>query len=56
MAEQRYTPFTGEHQELWVVDVDGAPLVIEATWPLGASAQVQAELTQMVESITIDPR
>ena len=54
--EERYTPFTGEHQELWVVDVDGIPLVIEASWPLGASAEVRAELIQMVESVTIDPR
>ena len=53
---ERNTPFTGEHQELWVVDVDGVPLVIEAAWPLGASAQVQAELTQMVETINIDPK
>jgi hypothetical protein len=53
---ERYTPFTGEHQELWVVDVDGVPLVIEAAWPLGASAQVQAELTQMVETINIEPQ
>jgi hypothetical protein len=52
---ERSTPFAGEHQELWVVDVDGVPLVIEAAWPLGASAQVQAELTQMVETINIDP-
>jgi hypothetical protein len=55
-GEERFTPFTGEHQELWILDVDGVPLVIEAAWPLGASAQVQAELIQMVESITIDPR
>ena len=52
---ERNTPFTGVHQELWVVDVDGVPLVIEAAWPLGASAQVQAELTQMVETINIAP-
>ena len=53
---ERNTPFTGEHQELWVLDVDGVPLVIEAAWPLGASAQVQAELIRMVESIHIDPQ
>jgi hypothetical protein len=53
---ERNSPFTGEHQELWVVDVDGVPLVIEVAWPLGASAQVQAELTQMVETIHIDPQ
>jgi hypothetical protein len=53
-GEARNTPFTAEHQELWVVDVDGVPLVIEASWPLGAPAQVRAELAQMVESIHID--
>ena len=49
---ERNSPFTSEHQELWIMNVDGVPLVIEAAWPLGASAQVQAELIQMVE---IDP-
>jgi len=53
---ERNSPFTSEHQELWVIDVDGVPLVIEAAWPIGASAQVQAELIQMVESIHIGPR
>jgi hypothetical protein len=53
---ERNTPFTSAHQELWIMDVDGVPLVIEAAWPLGASPQVQAELIQMVESIHIDPQ
>ena len=53
---ERNSPFTSEHQELWIMNVDGVPLVIEAAWPLGASAQVQAELIQMVESIHIDPQ
>ena len=53
---ERNTPFTGEHQQLWIVDVDGIPLVVEAAWPVGASAQVRAELVQMVESVRIDPR
>jgi hypothetical protein len=52
---ERNTPFTGEHQELWVLDVDGVPLVIEAAWPSEASASVQAELIQMVKSVHIDP-
>jgi hypothetical protein len=54
-SDYRNTPFTGEHGRLWILDVDGVPLVMEAAWPIGASAQVQAELTQMVESIRIDP-
>ncbi len=44
-SDYRNTPFTGEHGRLWILDVDGVRLVIEAAWPLGASAQVQAELT-----------
>jgi hypothetical protein len=41
---------------LWIIDVDGVPLVIEASLDAGTSAQVRAELLQMVESIQIDPR
>ncbi len=52
---ERYSPFSGERDRLWILDVDGVPLVIEAAWPAGASAQVQAELVQMVESVRIDP-
>lgn len=46
----------GQLTLLWVLDVDGVPLVIEASLEPGASAQVRAELQQMVESIRIDPR
>ena len=41
---------------LWVLDVEGVPLVIEAALDAGTSSQVRAELLQMVESIQIDPR
>jgi hypothetical protein len=41
---------------LWIIDVDGVPLVIEASLEAGTSTQVRAELLQMVESIQIDPR
>lgn len=41
---------------LWIIDVDGVPLVIEASLDAGTSAQVRAELLQMVESVQIDPR
>jgi hypothetical protein len=53
---ERNTPFTGEHSQMWILDVDGVPLVIEAAWSFGASAQVQSELIHMVESVRIDPR
>lgn len=55
-SDYRNTPFTGERARMWILDVDGVPLVIEAAWPLGASAQAQAELVHMVESVRIDPR
>jgi hypothetical protein len=46
----------GQHYLLWIVDVDGVPLVIEASFEAGTSAKVRAELIQMVASIRIDPR
>jgi hypothetical protein len=46
----------GQHDLLWILDVDGVPLVIDAFLAAGASAQDRAELVQMVDSIQIDPR
>jgi hypothetical protein len=43
-------------QRLWILDIEGVPLVIEAGNDPGTSAQVRAELVQMVESVRIDPR
>jgi hypothetical protein len=46
-------------QQLWILDLGGVPLVIEAlldAGTAGTSSQVQAELLQMVESVQIDPR
>ena len=40
---------------LWVLDVDGDSLVIEASLEPGTSAQVRTEMVEMVESIQIDP-
>jgi hypothetical protein len=45
----------GQLTLLWVLDIDGVPLLIDASLEAGASAQVRAELQQMVESIQIDP-
>lgn len=45
----------GQLQQLWILDVDGVPLVIDASIQTGTSADVRAELLQMVESIQIDP-
>jgi hypothetical protein len=52
----RFIPFTDALDQLWILDVDGVPLVIEAVWPAGASAQARGELLQMVRSVHIDPR
>lgn len=46
----------GQLDLLWILDVDGVPLVIDVSLDAGTSAQVRAELVQMVESIRIDPR
>lgn len=46
----------GQLQQLWILDIDGVPLVIDASIEPGTSAQVRAELVQMVESVRIDPR
>jgi hypothetical protein len=43
-----------QHDLLWILDVDGVPLVIDAFLAAGASAQERAELEQIVESIQID--
>ena len=44
-----------EVDRVWILDVDGAPLVIDAfTSPL-ASEPVKAELRQIVESMQIEP-
>ena len=46
----------GQLDLLWIVDVDGVPLVIDAAVRSAGRAQVRAELLQVVESIRIDPR
>jgi hypothetical protein len=53
---ERYLGGAGQLGLLWVLDVDGVPLVIEASLDAGTSKEVRAELLQMVESIQIDPR
>jgi hypothetical protein len=46
----------GELQQLWVLDVDGVPLVIDASLNPGMSAEIRAELRRMVDSVRIEPR
>jgi hypothetical protein len=45
----------GQHDLLWIVDVDGRRLVIDAALGADTSAQDRADRIQMVESIRIEP-
>jgi hypothetical protein len=47
----------GQHDMLWIIDVDGVPLVIDASLgAAGTSAQDRAAHIQIAESLQIDPR
>jgi len=46
----------GQIDLLWIVDVDGVPLVIDASIRSPRWAHVRAEMLQVVDSIRIDPR
>jgi len=47
----------GEHAMLWIVDVDGVPLLIDASLGgVGTSAQDRAAHIQIAESVRIHPR
>ena len=47
----------GQRDRLWILDVDGVPLVIDASLGgPGTSAQARAEHIQIAESVQIDPR
>lgn len=51
----RWLDAGGQRQRLWIVDVNGMPFLIDATFQPDTSRKVQVELEQMVESIQIDP-
>jgi hypothetical protein len=53
---ERYLGRPRQVDLLWIVDVDDAPLVIDASLAAGATARGRAELLQTEESIQIDPR
>ena len=52
----RYLGHRGQQDLLWILDVDGAPLVIDAPLGSDASEQDRAEVLEIVDSIQIDPR
>jgi hypothetical protein len=53
---QRYLNNPGQTELLWILDVNGAQVVIDAPLDADASAHDRAEVLQMVESIRIDSR
>ncbi len=50
-----YAQGAGQRWHLWILDVDGIRVVIHADDYEGTSAQHQAELRAMVDSIQIEP-
>ena len=48
---ERYQQFAGQVDRLWVLDVNGLRLVIDATYPPDATDALLAELMQIVESV-----
>lgn len=47
----------GQHDMLWIIDVDGVPLLIDASLgEAGTSAQDRAKHIQIAESVQIDPQ
>ena len=51
----RYALGPGELDRLWVVDVDGTPIVIDAGSPVRASSVDGAALQGVIDSIAIEP-
>jgi hypothetical protein len=51
----RYALGPGEIDRLWVVDLDGAPVVIDAAMPLLALPSDRGELQAIVDSVRIEP-
>jgi hypothetical protein len=53
-APTQYAQGPGHRWHLWILDVDGMRFVVNATDYAGTSAQHQADLTAMVESIQLE--
>jgi hypothetical protein len=51
---QRYVE-PDQYDLLWIVDVDGVPVLFDAALGKGTTAQDRAELIQIIETIRIDP-
>ena len=55
-GDQRFLTHAGQHDLLWILDVDGHTLVIDASVDADGSAEDRAEVEAMVDSIQIEPR
>ena len=55
LEDNRWAQWPGQVLRLWILDVEGRRIVIEATHSPSASASGQAELQQVVGSIAIEP-
>jgi hypothetical protein len=51
----RYEQGPGQVDRLWILDVEGRRLVIDASYLLGATAQDKADVQQVVDSIRFEP-
>jgi hypothetical protein len=53
-GEVRFATALGETLSVWVIDVDGTRLFIEAESYTGASPKIDQEIQQIVDSIQFD--
>jgi hypothetical protein len=54
-GDVRYALGPGELDRLWVVDVGGTPIVVDASLPVMASSADEAALQRIVDSIAVKP-
>ena len=54
-GDVRYALGPGELDRLWVVEIDGTPIVVDASLPVMASSADEAALQRVVDSIAIKP-
>lgn len=50
----RYHQFPGQIDELWILDVDGEPMVIDASYGDATPAEAVTELRAILDSMTFD--
>jgi hypothetical protein len=53
--EGRYYQGSGQVLEYWFLDVEGTPIMVEATWFLDTPAEAIAELREVLDSLVITP-